>query len=199
MQFGQETKKIKNDNEVYFVLKTDKNIRHGNYQKKYNDASTMINGYYKNGSKDSIWDFYNSDGKILQKFDYSKNEIVFYIPDAKDKQIKRKLSGADTMQVTLERFPLYLGGDALMLQPLHNVKYPTDALKNNIKRRVYISFTIDKTGTATNHKVLKGIGGGCDEEALRVVKSIPDYWLPGIYNGHAVDVDYVIPVGFNIK
>ena len=74
--FGQETKKIRNleDGETYFVLKSDKTIKHGEYKKFAYGRSLLVKGFYKQGLRDSIWECYNFHGEIILKFDYSKNE-----------------------------------------------------------------------------------------------------------------------------
>jgi protein TonB len=58
---------------------------------------------------------------------------------------------------------------------------------------------VGKDGITYGHKVVKGIGHGCDEEALRVVQEIPDNWLPGILNGEAVSVQFIMPVQYKIQ
>ena len=67
-----------------------------------------------------------------------------------------------------------------------NIKYPTIA-KNNIQGRVYVTFVVDKDGKVKDAKCY--VGGGCDEEALRVVKNMPE-WKPGRQNGRSVLVQY---------
>ena len=78
-----------------------------------------------------------------------------------------------------------------------SIVYPTMAKDHNISGRVYITFLIDKTGKISEPKVLRGIGGGCDEEALRVIKGMPP-WLPGRQNGIPVSVQYNLPIVFNL-
>jgi len=200
--FGQETKRIKNkvEQETYYVLESDESIKHGAYQKNYRGGSVMVNGFYKNGVKDGLWEFFDYKGVLDQKFDYSKHEIVFYNCDDKCRERKFVLSGPDTNKVAVDRPPLFIGGEPMMFDPiLRNIKYPAKARENEITGTVYISFIIDKKGNAINHTVVRGVGGGCDEEALRVVKSIPDNWLPAIQNGEPVEVFYNMPINFTLK
>jgi TonB family protein len=230
--FGQETKKVTEENkndwfkEVYYVLKSDKSIRHGNYQKSGYKEAVLINGFYKNGLKDSIWteyqwsgknkksigtysedkkvgtwEFYDYKGELEQKYDYTKNEIIYFKLDDKEKDKDfRVIKDSDTTKTKLDRPPLYIGGSAMMFEPiLKNIQYPPQAKENGVSGKVYITFTIDSNGKTSNHRVTKGIGSGCDEEALRVVKEIPDNWLPGLLSGQAVNVEYVLPISFTLN
>lgn len=77
------------------------------------------------------------------------------------------------------------------------LKYPEEAKKNNISGRVIISFIVMQDGGLTDIKVLRGIGGGADEEAVRVLKESPK-WRPGIQNGKTVMVAYTMPIFFQL-
>ena len=78
-----------------------------------------------------------------------------------------------------------------------NIKYPEAAIDKNIEGRVFVSFVIEKDGSVSNVKVLRGIGGGCDEEAARVISSMPK-WKPGKQKGEFVRVSYQIPIMFKL-
>lgn len=88
----------------------------------------------------------------------------------------------------LEAFGKFLGS---------NLRYPAYARKNNIQGRVFLSFVVEKDGALTNIQVARGIGGGCDEEAVRVI-SISPKWTPGIQNGKAVRTSFTIPIFFQL-
>ncbi|MHB1178835.1 MAG: TonB family protein, partial [Daejeonella sp.] len=77
------------------------------------------------------------------------------------------------------------------------LKYPAEAKKNNISGRVILSFIVMQNGGISDIKVLRGIGGGADEEAVRVVKESPK-WKPGIQNGKNVMVAYTMPIFFQL-
>lgn len=65
-------------------LKSDKKIRHGEYNYKNSfSGKLLVHGYYKFGSKDSIWDCFDRNGELISKYDYTKNELVFYNPKSK--------------------------------------------------------------------------------------------------------------------
>jgi protein TonB len=63
---------------------------------------------------------------------------------------------------------------------------------------VYVTFVVDKDGKIKDVKVLRGIGGGCDEEAVRVVKNMPS-WKPGKQRGKSVTVQYNLPIRFTLR
>jgi protein TonB len=99
----------------------------------------------------------------------------------------------------VEQMPEFIGGDdALMAFLQKNIKYPAKALKNNIQGVVMINFVVHTDGSIRKVNVTKGIGGGCDEEALRVVKKMPK-WKPGRQGGKNVPVYFDIPVNFKIE
>lgn len=199
--FGQETKRIasKETNETFFVLKSDKTTKHGVYKKFSYKNTLLIKGFYKQGLKDSIWECYNFDGQISLKYDYSKNELLFYKPSDKFKRYKfiNETENADT---TLNRPPIFLGGDdAFTSGILMNLRYPVEAFQNGISGKVYVSFVVDKSGKTSHYKIEKPAGYSIDLEALRVIKLQPDNWLPAIQNGQAADVEVIYPVTFELQ
>ncbi len=99
----------------------------------------------------------------------------------------------------VEEMPSFPGGDQKMLEYIaKNIKYPQIARESGIQGRVFISFVVEPDGSVSNVKVLRGIGGGCDEEAMRVVKSMPK-WKPGKQRGKPVRVSYNLPVNFRLQ
>lgn len=99
----------------------------------------------------------------------------------------------------VEEMPAFPGGEAkLMDYVAKNVKYPQIARETGVQGRVYVNFVVEPDGSVSNVSVLRGIGGGCDEEAIRVVKSMPK-WKPGKQRGKAVRVSYMLPVNFKLQ
>jgi TonB family protein len=98
----------------------------------------------------------------------------------------------------LESNPQYPGGDAARIRFLQdNMKYPEEAKKAKIQGKVFIQFIVEKDGRLTNLNILRGIGAGCDEEVLRVVKLMPP-WQPGIAHGKPVRVVFNLPIKFTL-
>jgi periplasmic protein TonB len=99
----------------------------------------------------------------------------------------------------VEEMPSFPGGDEPRVKFLRdNIVYPQMAKENNIQGTVYVSFVVDTKGKVTDVKLLRGIGGGCDEEAIRVVKLMPP-WNPGKQNGKSVRVQFNMPIRFTLN
>ncbi|MFC0876523.1 energy transducer TonB [Saccharicrinis sp. FJH2] len=96
----------------------------------------------------------------------------------------------------VEKMPSFPGGEAAMMKFLSdNIKYPTIAQENGIQGRVYVNFVVSKTGEISNIKVVRGVDPALDQEAIRVVKSMPK-WEPGEQRGKPVNVSFMLPINF---
>ena len=99
----------------------------------------------------------------------------------------------------VEEMPSFPGGEAKLMEYVaKNIKYPQIARETGIQGRVFVGFVVEPDGSISNVKLLRGIGGGCDEEAMRVIKSLPK-WKPGKQRGKAVRVSYQIPGFFKLQ
>jgi TonB family protein len=104
----------------------------------------------------------------------------------------------DKPLLVVEQNPEFNGGfDAMLKYLRENIHYPETAVKTGIQGTVFVQFVVGKTGKITNVKILRGIGAGCDEEAVRVVNEMPN-WIPGHNNGEVVSVMFQIPVKFQL-
>jgi protein TonB len=98
----------------------------------------------------------------------------------------------------VEEMPEFIGGETAMNDFMHkNLKYPEEAKNKNIQGKVWIGFIVDKEGNIYNVEVLRGIGGGCDEEAVRVISKMPK-WKPGKQSGKPVAVKFRFPINFTL-
>ena len=94
--------------------------------------------------------------------------------------------------------PSFPGGDKKLREYLeNNLKYPSQAREAGIAGRAFVTFVVEKDGSITDVKLLRGIGGGCDEEALRVVKAMP-LWIPGKQRNIPVRVQFNLPIKFTL-
>ena len=104
----------------------------------------------------------------------------------------------DSVYQIVDEMPQFQGGDQAMFTYLsENIKYPEEAKDKGIAGRVFISFVVEKDGSVSNVEVKRGIGGGCDDEAVRVVKAMPK-WKPGKKDGKPVRVSYMLPIVFKL-
>ncbi|TVQ67235.1 MAG: energy transducer TonB [Balneolaceae bacterium] len=100
----------------------------------------------------------------------------------------------DGFFILVEQMPELIGGlESLQRQ----VRYPERALRANIQGRVFVQFIVNERGEVENPVVVRGIGGGCDEEAIRVVSQAR--FVPGMQRGRPVRVQYNLPVVFMIR
>jgi TonB family protein len=213
--FAQKTKKIedKDNNEVYYLLKSDKITKHGEYLKLSANKDTLIKGFYKNGVMDSAWEYYSSKGllkkglykngqrdgtweiysyggKLVKKYDYTNKQLTYARKTGSDDENENEEPNNHP--------PIFLAGSEIAFIGEH-LKYPPVAIENGITGKVIIQFTVFKDGETGNIRVKEGPGWGLKDEALRVVKLMSDYWLPAFTNGEAVDFEYEFPVTFSLK
>ncbi len=105
----------------------------------------------------------------------------------------------DEIFVVVENSPEFPGGnDSLYAYIGRNIKYPEAAKKEKIQGRVFVTFVIEKDGQVSSAKILRDIGGGCGEEAIRVVKNMPK-WKPGTQRGNPVRVQFNLPIMFQLE
>lgn len=103
----------------------------------------------------------------------------------------------DEIYQIVEEMPSFPGGEQKLLDFLSkNTHYPSEAREQGIHGRVFVGFVVEPDGSISNVKLLRGIGGGCDEEAVRAVQSLPK-WNPGKQKGKSVRVSYMLPINFN--
>ena len=99
----------------------------------------------------------------------------------------------------VEQMPQFSGGiEALLKYLAENVRYPKEAEEKSLQGRVIATFVVEKDGSISRAKVVKSVDPLLDEEALRVVNSMPN-WTPGQQNGEPVAVKYTIPISFKLQ
>jgi len=213
--------------EKYSVLKSNPKIKEGEYALTL-AASTKIltTGFYKNNKKDGLWhdydfkDFVVSEGryedgkkvgewkyfgemwKLTNSYDFTTHQLTFHDPTKQDSiNVYKVVRGPhDTISTKLDYGPIYLSGEYVMYRPLlYEVVAPPQAVKNHVADRVFVSFTVDENGHARDYHADNHVGYGCEEEAIRLVKLIPNDWVPGRLKGKNVAVVLRIPVGFNFR
>lgn len=124
----------------------------------------------------------------------NENDIIVDVPIEVDEPEE-----IEETFVVVEEAPEPLGGmNSFYKFVSKNLKYPRMAKKSGIEGRVYVQFVVDKDGSITEIKTVKGIGGGCDEEAVRVFQKAAK-WNPGKQRGRPVRVRMIIPIYFQLN
>ena len=96
----------------------------------------------------------------------------------------------------VEQMPEFQGGEKALYSFLaDNIKYPVQAMDSCISGTVYLKFIVNENGSVSDVVLLKGIGYGCDLEAIRVVNLMPD-WIPGNQDGKNINIYYSLPIKF---
>ncbi|WP_052731125.1 energy transducer TonB [Spirosoma radiotolerans] len=99
---------------------------------------------------------------------------------------------------TVDQAPTFPGGQAELNNFLmRNLRYPAEAQRAKIKGKVIVGFVVTDRGRIANPEIRQSVGGGCDEEAIRIVKAMPN-WLPGQLNGKPVNVQTSLPFSFTL-
>lgn len=105
----------------------------------------------------------------------------------------------ETPFVSVEKMPEFPGGEEALYKYLSkNLKYPDIAKEQNLQGKVFVQFIVEKDGSISNPKAVRDIGGGCGEEAVRVVRGMPK-WTPGKQRTQTVRVQYTLPVVFQLE
>ena len=120
-----------------------------------------------------------------------KDEII--VEEKSPEPVKEEIFTA------VEQMPQFPGGEAELLKYIaSHIKYPTMAAENNIQGRVVVKFVVNKNGKVGDVVVLRGKDPDLDKEAVRVVKTLPDF-IPGKMNSQAVSVWYTLPINFKLQ
>lgn len=146
----------------------------------------------------------NQVKKLLsyKKVDVNKKEengIIYLSVVPKSVEVLKVIDENEQIFVIVEEMPDFPGGDMELRKFIaNNVKYPEDAQKNGIQGKVYVTFVVAKDGYVKNAKIARGVAPSLDEEALRVVNSLP-MWKPGKQRGEYVNVAYTVPINFVLQ
>ncbi len=187
--------KIKNNDlkitEKVTVLKSDKNIRQGSYEKyidipQLNQKTLIEKGQYDNNEKIGIWNYYDENGKITLQYNFDNDSVSIY-------------DGLNVDGLKKIRPLIYLGSrDEIIHISRCGVKLPVEAYKLGQSGRIIVEFQVNEFGEVSDYTIKKGINKPLDSEAMRVAKLIPVSWLPALKNGVRTKFTYNLPITFVI-
>lgn len=139
-------------------------------------------------------DSYSTDSQTLESTEIQK-ETTFTPTEAVSENIEKN---TETVFTVVEESAMFPGGqDELIKYLALNIKYPKQARVRGVEGLVSVSFVVEKDGSLTDIKLLRDIGSGCGQEALRVVKEMPK-WKPAKLKGEIVRMQFNLPVKFTL-
>ena len=129
--------------------------------------------------------------------------VVFFAcsspEEKKTDTVETVSTDADGAFTEVEVMPEFPGGMEGLIEYLSsNINYPAQAKEEGIEGKVFVNFVVEKDGSIGETKIRRGIGGGCDEEAIRVVNEMPS-WTPGLQRDKPVRVSYNLPISFKLE
>ncbi len=163
----------------------------GSGEVKYYEKGTLLRkGYYLQGLKHGEWQAFFDDGRLYYRETYEQGEFR--------QGISYNKLGESFSYSELGKLPEMPDGiQGLMRYLTKSLNYPKSARKKGIEGKVFVQFVVEKDGSIVEVEVLKGIGGGCDEEAIRVVRECPT-WQPAIQRGQKVRVRMTLPIVYRL-
>lgn len=154
------------------------------------DNDEIVEGEYTNGLQDKTWKTINLKNKSTYYDDYKNGEYL------QGKTID-SVGNIVTYNKISSMPDMFSGSEDLKYQFSRSLRYPPEARNRGIEGRVVLSFVVEKDGSLSSLKVNRSIGGGCDEEAIRVLKLFPR-WTPGQERGVAKRIQLLMPVEFRL-
>ncbi|WP_223652446.1 energy transducer TonB [Hymenobacter psoromatis] len=153
------------------------------------------------GHKTGVWEYYgytpSGEKVVVQRYDYDAGRLLYFRPGP-DVTCHAELSPGQWSYVCPDQPPLFIGSDAALAEYTRRLVYPAEAVSRNIQGKVVVAFVIDTLGQTSNYHLVQRIGGGCDEEALRVARTLPAQWVPARLGSRAVAVEYELPLNFRL-
>ena len=179
--YGQKVKQQKWGNkfyrEAYTVLKTDKSIRHGEYN-NFKNGLLNIEGHYSNNKKIDIWKYYINNN-IVQSYDFTKDSIISRGPSGIVYQV---FEGNQVIDKKLDKEPTYIGGKPNLERALNDVmEYPEHTRRIGLEGEVEFALELDDAGVVRGLEFIKGPKEFYDE-IKKGLTEIEQLWIPGSSN-----------------
>jgi protein TonB len=158
-------------------------------------------GLLVKGQKSGVWEYYgytpSGEKVVVQRYDYDQHRLLYFRPGP-DILCHAEVSPGKWSYVRPDQPPLFIGSDMALAEYTSRLSYPEAAQSRNIQGKVVVAFMIDTLGHLSNYRLVQRIGGGCDEEALRVARTVPEQWVPARLGRRAVAVEYELPLNFRL-
>ena len=133
------------------------------------------------------------------RINYSNGEYDEFVGEQMKENNESREGDVKEVFLSVEENPKFPGGPAKLLEYIQkNLEYPQIAIKNEIEGNVFVGFVVEEDGSVSDVKVLRGLGYGCDEEAIRLVNSLPKF-KPGKRRGEPVRTTYTLTIVFKLQ
>jgi len=163
-------------------------------------TSKWGNGLLENGKPVGEWKYFRRgpDGKFVvsQIYNHDTGKLLYGSSDGE--ACKAELSPGQWGFTPLTQSPWFIGGHDALAELTNQMRYPAEAAQAGVKGTVIVSFVVDTLGHLSDHRIVRSLGSGCDEEALRVAKTIPDTWTPARLGNKAVAALYYLTLAFKM-
>ncbi|MEQ8470761.1 MAG: energy transducer TonB [Marinoscillum sp.] len=182
--------------EIFYVLKEDKEIKHGEYVRYGYTRKVAERGSYDLNQKVGIWEFYDRDGALEQRYNYDSNVLVFN-PHKLSNKVRTQINGKYEAIIP-DELPIFIGGVSKLAYLRMVRDYPLEARRAGIEGEIYISAVITTDGKLIDEKIEQTLGYGLDEEALKSIRNIPDDFIPAKHDEQDANVMILFPVFFRL-
>jgi len=170
------------------------------YHSHSSEEQISAKGYYLNGKRINLWEFYNNDGELIQTFDFNTYSLNTLVDSVEEKSAILITNGKYKGLMYVDEIPTYKNGDSDYFKFLaKNLVFPVKAKINGIQGKVYTSFIISETGEVSNFKIVKSAHEILDKEALRVLKLTNGKWTPATFENETVSVRNITPLSFILR
>lgn len=162
---------------------------------------------YRNGEMHGVFKEFHEDGKLKDEGKYEYGQRKYYPIDTSQNTSNINLNTSEsqnsksheTLFTTVEQMPQFKGGEVEMSRFIaNNLRYPIKARKTEIQGKVTVRFIVDENGNVTNPQIVRGVDKSLDDEALRIIKLMPQ-WVAGKQNGRNVPVYFTLPIVFRLS
>jgi TonB family protein len=175
--------KIKQENPGIKLMYVEAESVNNEKIKSFAQEDILFTHYEKN---------YDGDGNLT-----SERVGMIIRSGGKISQLSEATKSEDDVFLVVEENASPIGGMTALYEAINReLKFPEQAVKMGIEGKVFVEIIIEPDGSTSNHRPLKGIGAGCDEEAVRAIKASNVKWNPGKQRGVAVRQKFVIPINF---
>ena len=158
-------------------------------------------GTTEKGQKVGVWEYYGytATGQqvVVQRYDHDKNKMVFFreVPYA---TYFTEVKPGEWRYVQPDQPPMFVGGAWVLGYHMAQLVYPQEAQERLLQGKVTVTIQIDTLGHVASYRLTQRVGRSCDEEAMRVARTIPQTWVPARIGSRAVAVEYELPFNFSM-